>query len=328
MMKEIIDLIGRHETFTLVTHFNPDGDAAGCLASLATFLRDQGKKVHAYYPGHLISTYDFLSARGGIMCYEDAEDADSRIAESPVIILLDANEWSRTEKIEQAIRRSPGLKVVIDHHPIEESEFDFTWVDVSAASAGELIYQLIKAMGGRITEEIGTALYVTILTDTGSFRYANTTARTHLIAAELIEAGVKTSLLYQEVYERNPVEKIRLLGYCLENLQIGCDNRMAWVSVSQDALKRYNAEIWMTDGVVEVVRTITRVEVTILIVEKGRDLVKLSLRSRNNLDVNVLARSLGGGGHPRAAGCVLKMDLKSAEQLITGKAREALAGCL
>lgn len=327
MLKEIIKAINEHDSFVLATHFNPDGDGAGSLVALSAFLKGMGKKVHAYYTGHLISTYNFLNTEGDIEQYEEAEDPDSKIAGAEVIMLLDANEWSRTEKMERPLKESRALKLVIDHHPIEESVFDYTWVDVAAASVGELIHKLIKEMGGGITEKIGIALYVTILTDTGSFRFSNTTANTHRIAADLIDAGVKTSHLYQAVYERNPVEKVRLLGHCLANIHMDCNDLMAWISVSQEILKKYNGELWMLDGVVEVVRTITEVEATVLIAEREDGKVKVSFRSRDKLDVNALARSMGGGGHPRAAGCKLDMSLKDAEELVVRKVEEALAGC-
>lgn len=325
MLKEIIKAIRKHDNFVLATHYNPDGDGAGSLVALASYLKDLGKKVHAYYPGHLNSTYDFLNADGDIAHYETTEDADSRIARAEAIILLDANEWSRTEQMEVPLRESSALKLVIDHHPIEESDFDVTWVDVTASSVGELIYQLIKEMGGGVTQKIGAALYVTILTDTGSFRFSNTTAETHRIASELIQAGVTPSLLYQKIYERNPVEKVRLLGHCLANINMACDNQVAWISVSRETLKRLDARDWMLDGVVEVVRTITEVEATILIREIDENTVKASLRSRGWLDVNAIARSLGGGGHPRASGCKLKMSLKAAEQVIVQKVEKSLS---
>ena len=324
MLKEIIEAIKKHDSFALATHYNPDGDGAGSLVALASFLKDLGKKVYAYYPGHLVSTYDFLNDGGDIEHYETAKDADAKIAEVEVVILLDANEWSRTEQMEGPLRKSPGLKMVIDHHPIEESEFDVTWVDTSAASVGELIFHLIQEMGGVVTPKIGAAIYITILTDTGSFRFSNTTARTHRIAAQLIEAGVTPSLLYQKVYERNPVEKIHLLGHCLANINMACDNQVAWISVSLETLKQLNAKDWMLDGVVEVVRTITEVEATLLLKEVDAETVKVSLRSRGWLDVNAIARSLGGGGHPRASGCKLNMTLDEAEVVIVQKVEEAL----
>jgi phosphoesterase RecJ-like protein len=325
MQKKISEAINKYNSFVLVTHFNPDGDGVGSLVAMSAFLKGLGKKVHAYYTGHLISTYNFLNADGDVEQYEGAGDPDLKIAEAEIIILLDANEWSRTEKMERPLRDSPALKLVIDHHPIEESDFDVTWVDVAAASVGELVFKLIKSMDGRITEKIGVALYVTILTDTGSFRFSNTTSNTHRIAAELIDAGVKTSRLYQAVYERNPVEKVRLLGHCLVNIQMGCNDLVAWISVSQETLKKYNAELWMLDGVVEIVRTITEVEATVLIAERADGKIKASVRSRDKLDVNAVARTLGGGGHPKAAGCKLDMGLKEAEGLIMRKLEEAIA---
>ncbi len=324
MLKKIIDVIQSNQSFALTTHYNPDGDAVGSLVAMAAFLGDLGKEVHAYYTGHLTATYGFLNTDGDLACYEETSEADSEIARADVVILLDANEWSRTDKMETAIRDSSALKLVIDHHPLEGNSSDAIWVDKTAASVGEMIFRLIKEMDGKITQKIGVALYVTILTDTGSFRFSNTTAETHRIASELIEAGVSTSSVYQKIYERNPVEKVKLLGYCIENIHLGCNNLLAWTSVSQKALTQHNAEDWMLDGVVEVVRTITDVEVTVLLKELKDGGVKISLRSSEKLDVNKLARSMGGGGHPRAAGCKLDMELEEAQRLVVKKVREGL----
>lgn len=325
MKKEIIDLIKKHDSFVLTTHFNPDGDAAGSLLALCDFLKNQGKKARAFFSGHLTSTYDFLNKDADLEQYEDAPDADSSIAEAEAIILLDANELSRTEVMEEALRKSPAQKAVIDHHPVEDNEFGVSWVDTTAASVGELIFHLIMDMGGKITPKIGSALYVTILTDTGSFRFSNTTAESHWISSRLIMAGVHPSELYQQVYERNPVEKIHLLGHCLANVKLECDRQLALVSISQETLEKFNAEEWMLDGVVEVVRTIVELEATILVREIGNGTLKVSLRSKDKVDVNALARSFGGGGHPRAAGCKLQMSLEEAERLLTEKVQAALS---
>ncbi len=325
MLKKIIETIGKYNSFILVSHNNPDGDGVGSIVALNTFLKDLGKNVHSYYTGHLIATYDFLSSNGEIEQYDEAESPDSKLADAEVIILLDANEWKRTDKMEAPLRASPALKLVIDHHPVEvEDNFDMAWIDTSFSSVGEMVYSLIREMGGKITEKMGSALYVSIMTDTGSFRYSNTTSRTHRIVSELIEAGVKTSVLYQEVYERNPVEKIKLLGHCLANIHMECDDLFAWTSITRDTLKEYHAESWMLDGAVEIIRTIIKVEAIALLWELEDGNTKVRLRSRRVLDVNSLARSFGGGGHPRASGCVIAGKLEDVEKLIVQKAKEAL----
>jgi phosphoesterase RecJ-like protein len=195
--------------------------------------------------------------------------------------------------------------ICIDHHPDPVDFAHLAVVRADAAATAELIFDLITGRGGTLTPSIARWLYLAILTDTGSFRFPNTSPQTHRITARLIEAGADPMGLYRQAYEGYPLGLVRLKGHVLNSIQIGADGQLAWYALSRDILKAYGVEAADLDGFPGLGMRIGGVRVSLLCVEMTRGRVKVSLRSDGSVAVNQLAAQLDGGGHLSAAGAIV-----------------------
>ena len=191
------------------------------------------------------------------------------------------------------------------------------------SSAGEMVYDLFKAFKVKIDMDDAIALYAAIMTDTGSFRYSNTSSKTHRIAAELIDIGVKPYEMHTKIYETSSVQDTNLLGESLQTMKLTEDGKIAWLWVTKEMLKKTKASLEGTEGIINFARSIDGVEIAILFRETGtEDRVKVSFRSKGKVDVNKLAGLFGGGGHPTASGCTVFGKIEDVEKKVLEKAKE------
>ncbi len=213
------------------------------------------------------------------------------------------------------LQREDATIVNIDHHHDNTRFGTVNLVDTDAACTAEIVFEIAKRLGAEVTPEMASALYVGLVTDTGRFMYGNTSARSHQVAAELIEAGVDVHDIYQRLYERVPIEKLRLISRALDGLERFDDGRLAVAYISRDDYAAAGADEVLTEGVIDFVRSLEGTQLAAVIRDKtdgGRSARKVSLRSTNgSLDVSAIARKHGGGGHARAAG--FSTDLPYAE---------------
>jgi phosphoesterase RecJ-like protein len=213
----------------------------------------------------------------------------------------------------------------IDHHPDNSGFGDFVYVDPEAAAVGEIVYQLLPHLGAELNRELAEALYLALLTDSGSFRYQNTRPLTHHIAAELLESGVEPGRVSQEVYDNRPESALRVLAAALQSLHIHDSLPVAWIVLTQDQLSEVGARPEDTESVVDYARSLKGIEVAFLVREEENGKVKVSLRSQNFVDVSQIAATLGGGGHVRAAGCRLTgLSAHKAAEVMLGAIEQQL----
>jgi len=213
----------------------------------------------------------------------------------------------------------------IDHHVSNENFGRYNWVDTGRSSVGEMVFELFKAFKLKVDYDDAVAMYVAIMTDTGSFKYTNTTARTHRVTAELIEAGVRPYDIYGRIYETSSLQDTSLLGEALQTLKVSDDGKIAWLWVTKEMLKKTKASLEGTEGIINFARSIEGSEIAILFRETGTEnRIKVSFRSKGNVDVNKLAGSFGGGGHATASGCTVFGKIEEVEKKVLDKAQEIL----
>lgn len=309
---EIQRLLEDGDVFVLTTHLGADGDGFGSQVALARHLRDAGKTVHIINPDAYDSRLGFLLRAGEAVETWDGSKHAKLLAEASAVLLVDVNTWSRLGSMASSIRDAAQRIGCIDHHLPGTDAFDVSWIDESACATGQMVFDLFEEAGWAMTGAIAEALYVALLTDTGSFRFARTSPRVHRIAARLLELGVHPQEVYEHLYEHMPLHQAQLTGDILSTMESAGGGRVIWQKVTREMLRKRGADMDDTAEVVNYTIAIHGVEVGILFKELEPGVTKASLRSKGTLDVNEFARTLGGGGHRHAAGIVLQEDFDDA----------------
>jgi nanoRNase/pAp phosphatase (c-di-AMP/oligoRNAs hydrolase) len=323
MWDAIKNIIDTNQSFVVTSHVNPDGDSIGSALALCEFLKAQGKDAMVAMSDATPMVYKWLDPDREMMAPADGADL-THIAGVDAIFIVDVNSWERLGRIGEAIKHAPAVKAVIDHHPYRESITPHSVIQTEASSTAELIYNLIDTLGGPITKRAAEALYTGILTDTGSFRFANTSAHAHHITASLLEHSVKPALVYDLVYNQNSEARTRLMGQVISDIQFAGNGQVAWLTVGPSMIEDAGALPEDTSGFVDTTMTIAGVEIGIIFVGTHEGTVRISLRSRGNKNVNAVAAHFGGGGHKNASGVVYKGSIEEAVNAVTSAAVAAL----
>ena len=312
MWREISRVIKANDSFLITTHINPDGDAIGSEIALSHFLISRGKKVVIVNSSATPDNLRFLDPTGGILHH--TYKTPYRIPENiDTVFFLDVNNWQHVGAIGREIRKTAITRVCIDHHVGATAEFaDVTVADVSYAATGMMIYGLIKSMKGTVTPAIAEAIYATIITDTGTFRFSNTDKKTFLMAAELCEHGVDPNQIYRRVFASKTWGTGRLLGPVLGTVQSTAEGRLAWIFATQEMFRTAGATYDDSDGFVDLVRAIKDVELVLFFKELPDGKIKVSLRSNGRVDAHAIAAGFGGGGHRMAAGLKVNGPIQNA----------------
>ncbi len=302
----------------LASHQNPDGDAIGALVGLGLILEGIGKEVVMLNPTGVPDLYAFLPGSERIVTELAGKlDFDG-------IVILDSGHFSRIGPMSKRLDEFPVV-VNIDHHVPDEPWGDLRWVDTSAPAVGLMIHTLARLLPARITPEAAANLYTAIMTDTGSFRYGNTTPQALVVASELIELGADPALCARRVYLTYSPGRLKLLASVLASLETELDGRLAITSVDLDTLEETGAAPAELDGFTDFIRGLPGAEVAALM-RQEKEGYKLSLRSAGRVDVARLARGLGGGGHRMAAGAFIDGTKEQAKAALIEAARRAIHG--
>lgn len=322
-IRELLPVLTGAQRVVLTTHLSADGDGAGCQAALASWLTALGRQVLIANPTPFPGTLTFLLEDAGVVLDVTAEDAGARVAEADLCVVVDTGEVPRIGRVHPLVKGLPTA--VIDHHPPGDRAIGgLSYRDSTAAATGELVYDLIRQAGGPWTQAIVDGLYVAILTDTGGFRFSNTTAGALRAVAGLVERGASPEGLYKQVYGTAPLRRLRLLAASLPTVQ--SEDGVAWIVVPRDAYEELGATSEDLEGFVDQPRSLEGVEVGLLFRSIGDGGVKISFRSNGPVDVNDVARGFGGGGHVRAAGAVVKGDLQDVMDRVVAAVKEAVRG--
>jgi len=318
-LEEIAGALVSSSRVIICGHVIPDGDCLGSVAALGMALEKKGKGVTLASPDPVPEALLFLP--GAARFVTDPGDP----GRYDTMIALDCSVPERLGSFRRYLDRIPKV-INIDHHVATAGFAHYNYMDPGAAATGEILMDLLDLMGCSLDRDMATCLYVALATDTGSFRYENTSPETFRRAARLLEAGIPTGEINIRLYEEKPLQAIQVLGAALETLRISPCGKVAWVVVERGLLGRYGAGDEHTDGLINFVRTIKGVEVAIMFREIEAGKYKVGFRSKGEVDVHRLASKLGGGGHIRAAGCVMGGDLRQVVEKVVQEALGDLAG--
>ncbi len=313
--QKIFELVNQAQSIVITSHKSPDGDSIGSSMALFHILKKWGKNVQVVHPDPAPEFLHWVAGQGQIIDFETkAEQAVSVIQTADLIFCLDYNEPSRVgDQMQQYLVASDATKVMIDHH-LHPADFCQAVIsDTSACSTCELIYRWMESIEHLedLDEISGTCIYLGIMTDTGSFRFPSVSAATHEIIAGLIRRGVKHYQVHEAVYDTNTVDRIKLRGFALsEKLVCLNDIPVAYASLSEEELKKYNYQKGDTEGLVNQILGIKGIKMAVLFIEKDGK-VKISFRAKGDYFVNELAKAhFDGGGHAYASGGISSESLE------------------
>lgn len=309
MLQEIAEALRAGGRFLVTSHVRLDGDALGSELAFALALRQMGKEAVVYNQDQTPQQYRFLPGS------EDIVHVLPPIEGFDAVVVLDCSEVARVGEEEARISAAERL-IVIDHHLSNGGEAGLSYVDARASSTAELVYRLLGILEIAPTPEMATNLYTAILTDTGGFRYSNTGKEALAIAGELVERGADPPWISENTYENNPPAKIRLLARTLDTLSFDHHGRVGSLVITQEHFRATGALPEHADGFVDIPRSVAGVEIAILFTEMAEGEVKVSFRSKKQVDVESVARMFGGGGHRNAAACRLKGDVESVRRRV------------
>jgi phosphoesterase RecJ-like protein len=310
MFQRIRETIDKGRRFLVTTHIDPDGDAVGSAFAACFALTGLGKDAAVYLRDSVPHRYRFLPKPAAVqhVLPENGYDA---------VIVVDCGDLTRVGDGHASLKQK-GLLVNIDHHAAGQAFGQINIIDERASSTAEILYLILKSLQVRFTSDIAVNLYTAVVTDTGSFRYENTTERAFSICEEMIGFGVSPAHVAAKVYENHPKERFQLLCLVLATMETAREDRIALAHITGDMFSRTRTNPEHAEGFVEYLKEIDSVEVACLLRELGSGRYKVSMRSKERVDVASVARTFGGGGHRKAAGCTLEGDLATVKKILIG----------
>jgi phosphoesterase RecJ-like protein len=292
-LSRIVDEIQRRHRFVLSSHVRPDGDAIGSQLAMAYALRYLGKSVRIVNgddPPTPLLVFPGVSAIEVMKEIEDPGDA---------VIVMECGDLARTG----VSGFEKGFVINIDHHPGNTLYGALNWFDLSAAACGEMVVDLVQALGVPLTVEIATHVYIAVLTDTGSFHYSNVTPRTFEICRQCVEAGVNPPAVARSIFDSNNLGRLKLFGAVLSKMELDGTGRLATVYVDQKLARECGGTYEDTEGLINLPLTVKEIQAVVFFKENGPNDWRISMRSKGDIDINAVAKQFGGGGHKNASGC-------------------------
>jgi len=314
-VREICDAIKEHQNFLLSAHIRPEGDSIGSLLGIQFLLHKLGKEAWIVSQDSFPSRLDVMSQDGWHTVAEVLN-----LKEKPkfdACIVVDCPNPARIGRVQELI--APETVIInIDHHVSNIRFGHFNLVDDRAAACGEIICDLFKELNIPLTKEAALPLYVSISTDTGSFRYSNTTSKTHRVAAELIQTGINLEEINENLYERFSRRRVSLLADLLKNIKVEMGGKVVWAVVKKNMIRRTKTSFADTEGFIDFLRSIAGVRIAFILIENGKNKYQVSFRAKGMNDVNQIAQAFGGGGHRKASGCSIQGTAeKAVDQILT-----------
>jgi phosphoesterase RecJ-like protein len=317
--QEIARVLREQQRFAVLSHVRPDGDALGSQLAMGLALKHLGKDVAIWNEDGMLEKYSFVP-RAELLTKPPAAPE-----EFDVVFALDTAIQNRLGSAGEAVR-SAKVWINIDHHPSNPGYGDLVYIDAAAPATGQILFELIRSEGLPFDHDIAENLYVAISTDTGSFQYPNTSARTFEIAAELVQAGVNVGRISQQLYENFPRRRVELLRELLGTMRFEADGKIATFSLSMEAAKRLGVLPEDNEGLIDHLRAIRGVVIAVFFEELADGKVRVSMRSKDEAaDVCAICKQFGGGGHRLAAGARVRGTLAEVEQRVLAAASAAVS---
>lgn len=307
-MKKIAKIVKKADSVAIVIHVNPDSDCVGSAVALLLTLRKMGKKADIFCDSDIPSRLSFL--------VQD-DYFEKEVKKYDVCLAVDVAEDYMMGAYKDTLFAQCPVTLCLDHHATNSGYADYNYVDSKAAAAGEIVYEFIKKhLKQTIETSVAAPLYSAIASDTGSFRYSNTTSRTHKIASELIDKGINAPYIMSNLFERKTAGQLMLNAEVTSKLKFYENGRICVAVVDEAMLSKYEISFGEADDIAAIPRSVVGVEVGVYIKVKGENDCKVSLRSNDYVDVSAIAKQLGGGGHIRAAGVTINDTAENTEKII------------
>lgn len=307
----------------LTTHLNADGDGAGSQAAIASWMRANGAEAWIINPTAFPNSLRFLVDKDDWIVPVGSARARDLCASADLAVVLDTGEVPRIGRVNDMIRALPT--VVIDHHPTGDRAIGgISFRDSTACATGEMVFDIIHSANGPWTSEIAQGVYVAMLTDTGGFRFDNTTENCHRVVAEVIAQGVQPELMHERIWGRSPMRRWQLLRHALDTLEQDREGGISWMIIPREPYEELGVTAEDLEGIVDIPRSIEGTEIGLLFRMTQKGDVKISFRSNGRADVNALARKFNGGGHVKASGAVVPGPMDEAVEKVLATARKAI----
>lgn len=319
----LLDLVQKRRRFLLTTHVRPDPDGLGSMLGLAEGLLALGKEVGMVVSSVYPPRYEFMDPGKRIRRFHLPGD-EYRSYEA--VVVLDTGTWNQLGEFADFLKTFDVPKVVIDHHPTQDELGGTRLVDTTAEATGRLVYDALQALGAPLNQSAAQNLFAALATDTGWFRHQNTTSATFALAETFTRAGAKPTWLYEQIYEQNRLPRLHLMGLVLQRLRTAENGQIAYTELRREDYQTTGAIPSDSEDLVSFTRSIIGVEVGLFFMEQPEGGVKISLRSRERVNVSKIAEAFGGGGHRLASGAILKTTLQEAVRLVLEAVSQALKG--
>jgi len=321
--KDIVNCIKEYDDIVVMTHTNMDGDAMGSASALCHGLRQLGKRcvilLEDSVPKYLNILHHHLGSCTELPYFVDVMPYEARLA-----IAVDCGDESRIEKRLDVFKKAEK-KICVDHHMQNGHFADYSVVDPDIAASGILVFYLLKELGVRIDRHIAEDLYVAIVTDTGRFKYSNTTPQVHMVAAELYQYGIDHVALCNSIFDSFPISQIKAEGIATDNMELFCGGKAVISYITIKECESVGSSYEEIDTCIDRIRLVEGTEIAAFLKEKEPGLIKVSFRAKSYANVNSVAKALGGGGHEKASGATLNMTLKEAIPLVRNEIEKELA---
>ena len=306
-IQAIQSLLATPKRIAIIPHRNPDGDAMGSTLGLYHFLIKNNHQATVISPNEFPEFLAWLPGSETVLVFEqDKENCTKILEQADIVFTLDFNAFHRVGEMEKVLEVLDTTYIMIDHHQKPDDYAAYTYSDITFGSTCEMVYNFISFLNQKdqIDKTIGTCIYTGILTDSGSFKFPNTTGNTHRIVAELIDLGVENTTIPNLLFDNSSYNRLQLLGRALQNLKIIPEHKTSYITLTQAELDLFNHEKGDTEGIVNYGLSIKGIQFTAIFIEKKDEkIIKISFRSQGGFDVNEFAREhFNGGGHRNAAG--------------------------
>jgi bifunctional oligoribonuclease and PAP phosphatase NrnA len=320
-LKNAVECVKRNNSFLVTAHTNLEGDALGSELAFCRLVKLLGKEAAVVNDDLVPYGYEFMPGAGGIKRYA----LGMKGRKFDCFAALDCSDLKRCGNVAKLISADTEI-LNIDHHIDNDRFGDVNWVDGRASSCSELVYKLYKRLRVPFDKETATLLYVGIMTDTGSFRYTNTTWFTHAMVAELVRYGIDVARIYRNVNENIPLSDMKVLGSVLPSLQCDASGRIAWFKIKRTLVGHKRMSFDLSEHLLSFARSIKGVEVALLFKEslKTRNETRVNFRSQGGVDVNRIAASFGGGGHKTASGATIRGGIDAVARKVLRKVSGSL----
>ncbi len=320
-LKIFCQALRKYDRYLLSCHVHPEGDAVGSILAMDSLLRRLGKKTRVVCQDPFPDRLACLPSER----WNQPDSLDKNPFDFQAVILADCPVLERLGGVKDFLKRNTVI-FNIDHHISNTFYGDFNYVLPHGAATGEAVLNLFKYFRLPVSREEATDIYVAVATDTGSFRYGNTSIRSHRIAAQLIRTGINVDRINEALYSTYSLNKLNLYSRLFRRVKTAFNGQVAWLTVKREDLRRSGAHYEDTEGLIDVLKLIREVKIVFFVSElPGEEGVKVSFRSKGAYDVNKVAMSFNGGGHKKAAACVLNVSVRKAERMVLERLGKEIA---